>query len=593
MPGNEQTSGNGQTPDDEQTPGNQTPREPMEYSVTYNLTGMTAVTAPPTVTHGSPLGIRLEFMENYVEPVALNISVDGQSLSLGSGYGIISRNPLIINIDADAVTGNIVVTATATQAPERSHNANLATIRYSDPGTFIGTSLTQEQIEQAAAGGVSLTLSHRTLENSILWLNYTTEDSNASARDNLARVVDGKATAIITVTAEDGTTTKQYTLNFTVDPVHNWGTPTWEWAEDYSSAKATFVCRIDSYHVEEVDATISSEVVNPGCEGEQEVVHTASVTFNGVNYTDQRTETGAQTGHIWGEPTWTWSANGASASVVFACQNDPSHMQSPAVEVVCVSMTPATCTQEGEATYSATATFNGQTYTDTNVVTLPPAHNYEASVTNPTCTKGGYTTYTCLECGVSYTANETAARGHYYGEWSFNGDDTHSAACVRSGCGHVGTTACEQFDWQLFMWDMEDEPAYAFAFCPVCGEVDDGARLLLAEARAEALTERLPRGEIVLRMGELENGEAVMSVGFEYSGKLTQPTGVVEVAVPAALLEGYTALLLDADGTETELAVTVEEDELSFTLDFTPADEENEEEAPVPIRVIRLVPVEE
>lgn len=39
--------------------------------------------------------------------------------------------------------------------------------------------------------------------------------------------------------------------------------------------------------------------------------------------------------------------------------------------------------------------------------------------------------------------------------------------------------------------------------------------------------------------------------------------------------------------------MTVEEDELSFTLDFTPADEENEEEAPVPIRVIRLVPVEE
>ena len=38
-------------------------------------------------------------------------------------------------------------------------------------------------------------------------------------------------------------------------------------------------------------------------------------------------------------------------------------------------------------------------------------HSYTAVVTEPTCTEGGYTTYTC-ECGDSYTGNKTAALGH-------------------------------------------------------------------------------------------------------------------------------------------------------------------------------------
>ena len=47
-------------------------------------------------------------------------------------------------------------------------------------------------------------------------------------------------------------------------------------------------------------------------------------------------------------------------------------------------------------------------------------HEYVAVVTEPTCTTGGYTTYTC-ECGDSYIADETPALGH---EWKGTG-------CVR------------------------------------------------------------------------------------------------------------------------------------------------------------------
>ena len=39
-------------------------------------------------------------------------------------------------------------------------------------------------------------------------------------------------------------------------------------------------------------------------------------------------------------------------------------------------------------------------------------HEYEAVVTAPTCTAGGYTTHTCSDCGDTYTDSEVAAKGH-------------------------------------------------------------------------------------------------------------------------------------------------------------------------------------
>ena len=49
-------------------------------------------------------------------------------------------------------------------------------------------------------------------------------------------------------------------------------------------------------------------------------------------------------------------------------------------------------------------------------------HSYEAVVTAPTCTEGGYTTYTCA-CGDSYVADETDALGH----------DWKGLVCTRCG----------------------------------------------------------------------------------------------------------------------------------------------------------------
>ena len=71
-------------------------------------------------------------------------------------------------------------------------------------------------------------------------------------------------------------------------------------------------------------------------------------------------------------------------------------------------ITPATCTQAGKQNCVCAC---GLSYTET---VAAPGHNYQSSVTAPSCTQNGYTTYTCTACGHSYTGNQVAAVGHSY-----------------------------------------------------------------------------------------------------------------------------------------------------------------------------------
>lgn len=83
--------------------------------------------------------------------------------------------------------------------------------------------------------------------------------------------------------------------------------------------------------------------------------------------------------HTWGNPVWSWSEDGKTCTVTFTCQNDEAHKATPAVTVTSAVKTPATCTETGVTTYTATVEFNGQTYTDTkDVADIPAAgHSYE------------------------------------------------------------------------------------------------------------------------------------------------------------------------------------------------------------------------
>ena len=233
-----------------------------------------------------------------------------------------------------------------------------------------------------------------------------------------------------------------------------------------------------------------------------------------------------------------------------------------------------TCTEIGWNEYDACQR-EGCDYT-TKVEIPAPGHDYTEKVVKPTCEKVGYTLHTCKKCNDSYKDHQTKTLLHWYGEWTSNGDGTHSATCKRKDCKHVGKTECAIVEFK------QDEATRTL--CPVCGNVSDGTHLALVE-EVKAEGEHLPYGELVLRMGETANGNTLLSVCFEVSGKLTRPKGEVKITMPAELLNGVTLALLKADDTEIELPYIVEGENAVFTLDFTDAE--------IPTVLIRLIPTAE
>ena len=233
-----------------------------------------------------------------------------------------------------------------------------------------------------------------------------------------------------------------------------------------------------------------------------------------------------------------------------------------------------TCTEIGWNEYDACQR-EGCDYT-TKVEIPAPGHDYTEKVVKPTCGKGGYTLHTCKKCNDSYKDHQTKTLLHWYGEWTSNGDGTHSATCKRKDCKHVSKTECAIVEFK------QDEATRTL--CPVCGNVSDGTHLALVE-EVTAEGEHLPYGEPVLRMGVTANGNTLLSVCFEVSGKLTQPKGEVKITMPAELLNGVTLALLNADDTEIDLPYIVEGENAVFTLDFTDAE--------IPTALIRLIPTAE
>ena len=231
-----------------------------------------------------------------------------------------------------------------------------------------------------------------------------------------------------------------------------------------------------------------------------------------------------------------------------------------------------TCTEIGWEEYDTCSRCDYTTYQEIPVL----GHDYAEEVVKPTCEKDGYTLHTCKKCNDSYKDHWTQMRMHWYGEWTNNGDGTNSAACKREGCNHVGKTQCA-------IVEFKQEEA-TLTLCPICGTVSDGTHLaLVKEVTAEG--KHLPQGEPVLRMGEIAKGNTLLSVCFEYSGRLTQPKGQVKITLPAKLLDGATLALLNADGTEANLPYTVEGENAVFTLDFTDAE--------LPTALIRRIPTAE
>lgn len=226
-----------------------------------------------------------------------------------------------------------------------------------------------------------------------------------------------------------------------------------------------------------------------------------------------------------------------------------------------------TCTEIGWNAYETCSRCNHTTYTE-----LPALnHDYQAVTVEPTCETDGYTVFTCSRCKDSYTANPTDQLGHQFGAWSPNGTGSQSASCLRDGCAHTGSTDCRKFTFRT----AEGE---TLTFCPVCGQAENAAQLEKIEAAtAWAASGSLSAEDVTART----NGE-YLSVAFETAGSLTQPTGLVRLALPAGLLEGKKLVRIAPDGTQTELPFETERGTIILTLDFANSE--------LPVMLFRLVP---
>jgi len=183
---------------------------------------------------------------------------------------------------------------------------------------------------------------------------------------------------------------------------HAWGEVTYEWAADNSTVTATRICANNASHIETETVNTTADTTDASCETAGNTTYTA--TFENEAFEAQIktveipatghawgewtvttpatcTEAGVETricandashtetraiealGHAWGVPTWSWTDGYTAASATFTCSHDVSHTHT-------VDATVAQNDGLGYTDYTATASFNGQSYSDTKHVSF-------------------------------------------------------------------------------------------------------------------------------------------------------------------------------------------------------------------------------
>ena len=209
-------------------------------------------------------------------------------------------------------------------------------------------------------------------------------------------------TATATVTDADG----KEIGTLTADPKevdlpalgHKYGEPTWNWTKGENNtytATATFTCANDEKHVETVDAKVTEKSDGATCTEAGKITYTATVTFEGKDYTDTKTEEVAALGHNYGEPTWNWSKGddgSYTAIATFTCDRCKD-VQKVVATVGDPVETKATCEVDGKTVYTAKVTFDGKDYTNTKEEVIKAiGHKYGEPTWN--WAKGENNTYT-------------------------------------------------------------------------------------------------------------------------------------------------------------------------------------------------------
>ena len=93
----------------------------------------------------------------------------------------------------------------------------------------------------------------------------------------------------------------------------------------------------------------------------------------------------------------------------------------------------------------------------------------------PTCTTGGYTYTTCVDCGSLHEFNPIAATGHNWSEFVHDaGADTHTRTCYNEGCLEKTETLQCVYTVKSIVHPTCDEGGYTLYVCSDCQDAKHG-----------------------------------------------------------------------------------------------------------------------
>lgn len=135
---------------------------------------------------------------------------------------------------------------------------------------------------------------------------------------------------------------------------HRYAEPTYVWANDYSSVKATMVCENDPEHtITETVRTTNRGTKEPTCEEKGETTYYATFT-NPAFHVDPKTVADVPAaGHNWGEPTYEWINNNSQVVAKVVCRSDYRHTKTMTVNTTSEVTTPPTSSSYGTTKYTA------------------------------------------------------------------------------------------------------------------------------------------------------------------------------------------------------------------------------------------------
>lgn len=217
---------------------------------------------------------------------------------------------------------------------------------------------------------------------------------------------------------------------------HNWG----EWKHDDATAKAdskhTHICLNDASHTESEACNFISKVTQQQTADQPEIT-TYTCKDCGYSYTEETKPALGHT-HNYGTPVADYTSGEA-----FVEGKDYTHT--------------ATCTGEGDCSQP---TKNDKCTFDNGVETKAA-----------TCTEPGVKTFTCTECGGTYTV-AIPATDHNWGDWKHvegteGADAKHSRVCANNA-SHTETKACD-FTAKVTQEATLDQPEITTYTCKDCG----------------------------------------------------------------------------------------------------------------------------